>query len=148
MTTVEDRIRRLEDKDAIRELVARYGFHVDNRDIDALRKLFTDDASVKSKDGKHASEGIDQVMAQYHTRFSVLGPTNHFTHNHVIWFDENEPGRAFGLLNAHGELVRKGRAMMSALRYDDEYACGADGEWRFRSRLISYFYYLPIEEIG
>src|SRR5436309_1967487 len=99
MASVEDRVRRLEDKDEIRELVGRYGFMVDNRDIPALRDLFTDDAQVKSKDGKHASEGIEQIMKQYDTRFSVLGPTNHFTHNHVIWFDEKDPDHAYGLLN-------------------------------------------------
>jgi ketosteroid isomerase-like protein len=148
MASVEDRVRRLEDKDQIRELVGRYGFMVDNRDIPALRDLFTDDAQVKSKDGKHASEGIEQIMKQYDTRFSVLGPTNHFTHNHVIWFDENDPDHAYGLLNAHGELVRHGKAMMSALRYDDEYRRCPDGKWRFEKRMMSYFYYLQPDEIS
>jgi ketosteroid isomerase-like protein len=140
--TLEERVRELEDREQIKALVGRYGFVVDGRDMDGIADCFTATASVISTDGVHHSKGRDEVVAQYHNRFSVLGPTNHFTHNHIIWFDEADPDHAFGTLNAHGEVVRHGKAMLSALRYDDEYRREADGHWRFEHRLMSYFYYL------
>ena len=147
-TALEQRIRRLEAKDEIRELVGRYGFVVDNRDMEGIADCFLEDAWVLSKDGKHSSRGKDDVVNQYHGRFSFLGPTNHFTHNHLVWFDEQDPDHAYGLLNAHGEVFRNGQAMMSALRYDDEYRRDpADGKWRFQGRMMSYIYYLRFDEI-
>jgi ketosteroid isomerase-like protein len=151
MTDIDElaaRIRRLEDREEIKELVARYGFVVDNRDMAGIANCFVDDAWVFSKDGKHNSRGKEDVVNQYHGRFAVLGPTNHFTHNHVIWFDDDNPDLAYGLLNAHGEVFRNGQAMMSALRYDDEYRRDTDGKWRFQGRMMSYIYYLRFEEIG
>jgi ketosteroid isomerase-like protein len=143
----EARLRRLEDREEIKELVARYGFVVDNRDMAGIADCFTEDAWVLSKDGKHNSRGKDDVVEQYHGRFSFLGPTNHFTHNHVIWFDATDPDLAHGLLNAHGEVHRNGQAMMSALRYEDEYRRDTDGRWRFQGRMMSYIYYLRFDEI-
>ncbi len=148
INALEARIRRLEDREQIKELVARYGFVVDNRDMEGIADCFVHDAWVLSKDGKHNSRGKEDVVNQYHGRFAVLGPTNHFTHNHVIWFDEHDPDHAFGLLNAHGEVFRNGEAMMSALRYDDEYRREGDGKWRFQGRMMSYIYYLRFDEIG
>ena len=41
--SLESRIRLLEDREAIRDLVARYTMVVDDRDIDAIGELFTPD---------------------------------------------------------------------------------------------------------
>jgi ketosteroid isomerase-like protein len=147
LASLEKRIRQLEDREQIKELVSRYGFVVDNRDLKGLEACFTETAAVLSKDGRHASRGREDVMKQYNHRFSFLGPTNHFTHNHVISFDETNPDRAYGYLNAHGEVVRNGHAMMSALRYDDEYARDKDGKWKFQLRMMTYLYYLKFDEI-
>ena len=144
---LERRIEELESREQIKELAARYGFAVDARDLDGIGALFTDTARVLSADGRHASNGKREVVEQYRHRFSFLGPTNHFTHNHIIWFDEKDPNLAFGKLNAHGEVFRNGDAMLSALSYDDEYRRGADGKWRFELRMMKYFYYLKYSEI-
>ena len=40
---VEGRIRRLEDKESIRELAVRYGDYIDQRDPVGLRSVVTDD---------------------------------------------------------------------------------------------------------
>jgi ketosteroid isomerase-like protein len=146
-SSLEKRVEQLEAREDIKELVARYGFTVDNRDMEGIADCFTENAAVLSKDGRHASRGKADVVNQYHHRFGFLGPTNHFTHNHVIWFDKKDPTKAYGLLNAHGEVFRNGNAMMSALRYDDEYRRDSDGKWRFELRMMTYFYYLRFDEI-
>ena len=59
MGLLEDRLRRLEDKDEIMELAVRYGLFADNRDLVGICSLFTEDASVRSKDGQHNAERCD-----------------------------------------------------------------------------------------
>ena len=49
---------------------------------------------------------IRELVAQFHGRFAVLGPSSHFTHDHVIEFDDQDDARAGGLVNAHAEVVR------------------------------------------
>ena len=139
---LEARVQQLEDRVAISDLVARYGFTVDDRDIKALAKLFAGNGRFRSQDGVLDAQGRDAIMDQFHGRFAVLGPTNHVTHDHLIWFDADDPDRAFGRLNSHAEVVRHGRTLVTALRYADEYVRSIDG-WQFADRLLSFLYYVP-----
>lgn len=139
--TIEQRLRRLEDREAIRELIARYGFAVDDRDVDGIAACFTRDGAFRSLDGTMNAQGRDAVIMQFHGRFAVLGPSNHYTHDAVFSFDDANPDRATGLVNSHAEVVRSGQAMWASIRYRDEYLRN-DGRWRFRDRLLAFFYYL------
>jgi hypothetical protein len=147
MTTlsVEDRIRRIEDRQAIADLAVLYGFVMDERIVDAIPKLFTADATLRSADGVFAARGIDAIVSTYRGRFDVLGATNHYTHGHVIRFDENDPDVATGLLASHAEVVRTGKTMWVALRYRDVYRRTTEG-WRFADRLMSYMYYVDVKD--
>lgn len=136
-----DRLRRLEDREEIRALICRYGLLVDQRDIDAVGLLFTRDGIFRSVDGKITSTGRDEVIGQFHKRYAVLGPSNHFTHDTIIEFDAADPDRATGWVNSHAEVVRDGSALWAALRYHDEYR-REDDVWRFRIRELHFFYYL------
>jgi ketosteroid isomerase-like protein len=143
--TLESRLAEVEDRAAIRDLTARYNICIDNRDLKSVGELFADQASFGSKDGAMRATGRESILKQFESRFSVLGATNHFAHDHVIWFES--PTRARGLLSVHAELWRKEHTMVAALRYDDVYE-KADGLWCFAERLLSFMYYLPIEEYG
>ena len=142
--TLEGRLSALEDQLAIRDLTARYNFAMDNRDLDSASLLFTEDASFGSKDGAMRATGIAAIVKQFEGRFSVLGATNHFAHDHVVWFES--PTRARGQLSVHAEVWRKEEPQIAALRYDDLYVKSADGLWRFAERLLSFFYYLHIAD--
>lgn len=142
---LDRRIARLESREAIRELVARYCLAIDDRDINAIGPLFTRDARFRSRDGVMNATGRDAVIEQFHGRFSVLGPSNHFTHDHIIWFDGDDGLRARGQVNSHAEVVRNGEALWAALRYEDEYRYD-EGAWRFADRLLGFFYYLPVKD--
>ncbi len=139
------RIRRLEDRESIRQLVARYGVVIDDRDIEGIGLCFTRDGCFRSKDGVMNARGREAVVAQFHGRFAVLGPCMHWTHDHLIWLDEANPDRARGLVSSHAELVRHGRPMVCAMRYEDTYR-REDGEWRFEDRLLSFFYYVEAQD--
>ncbi|TDO48686.1 enoyl-CoA hydratase/carnithine racemase [Kribbella sp. VKM Ac-2527] len=138
---------RLEDRAAIQELGVLYGFVMDERDEDGIREIFCADATLRSQDGVFAASGIEEIVTTYLGRFAALGPTNHFSHGHLIRFDPTDPDRATGLLASHAEVSRNGVAMQVALRYKDVYRREA-GRWRFADRLMSYMYYLPFDELG
>lgn len=140
---LERRIQRLEDLDAIRQLVTRYGFVMDERDVPAIREMFTPDATLRSKDGVFHARGIENIVQTYQGRFDVLGPTNHFVHGQTIDFDDDDT--AHGLVSSHAEVVRDGTTMWVALRYSDVYK-RPEGTWRFADRLMSYMYYVPVAE--
>lgn len=142
---LETRIRRLEDREAIRELVGRYGFVIDNRDVDGLTELFCEDAVLESEDGVMNSAGRAAIVQMFKGRFAVLGPTFHFTHDHAITLDEHDPDVGSGLIASHAEVTRNGATMLAAIRYHDEYR-REGGRWRFARRKLSFFYYVPVGE--
>jgi SnoaL-like protein len=143
--TLEQRIQRVEDRTAITDLVVLYGFIMDERDADGIRKIFRDDATLRSEDGVFAANGLEEIVTTYQGRFDALGPTNHFIHGHVVRFDDADPDVATGLLASHAEVVRDGITMVVALRYKDRYRRTESG-WKFADRCMSYMYYVPVTE--
>jgi hypothetical protein len=137
---LERRVARLEARHAIRELVARYCFAVDERDIEGIGRCFTHDGVMRSQDGMMAARGRAAVIEQFHGRFAVLGPSNHYTHDHVMEFDAADPTRARGTVNSHAEVVRNGEFLLASLRYRDAYRF-EEGAWRFAERVLEFFYY-------
>ena len=144
-TTLERRLRRLEDRVEIGELVMRYGLVMDDRDVDAMPQLFTPDVRIRSADGVMDARGGDAAVAIFLGRFTVLGPTTHFTHDGLVEFDQADDDRATGLVLSHAEMQRKGQPMLAAMRYRDVYRRW-EGRWRFAERLLSFMYYVPTAE--
>lgn len=140
-TSLEERIRRLEDREQIRTLVQRYGFVIDDRDLDGIGACFTETGGFGAADGSMGVSGRENVIEQFHGRFAVLGAANHFTHDHLVELDPHDPDRATGLVNAHAEVIRNGEPMISALRYTDQYV-RENGVWCFQDRRISFYYYV------
>jgi len=138
---LERRVRELEDKEAISELLVRYGQVVDDQDAVALRELFTDDARFHSANGLMDGRGIDGVMQHLAGRWDMIKTSYHFTHGHIIDLDSADSDMATGVLFSHAEIVRDGVPMISALRYDDRYRREA-GIWRFAERKLSFYYYV------
>lgn len=143
--TLEDRVRRLEDRAELAELVARYGLVMDNRDVAAMPELFTADARVWSADGVMDARGLPAVTDMFRGRFEVLGPSNHFTHDRIVEFDPDDPDRATGLVSSHAEMQRRGQPMLAAIRYHDRYRRDG-GRWKFSERGLSFMYYVPTAE--
>jgi uncharacterized protein (TIGR02246 family) len=141
-TDLATRIRRLEDREAIRELVGRYGYVIDNRDLDGVAGLFCEDALLESQDGVMQARGRAAIIELYKGRFAALGPTFHYTHDHAITLDDGDPDAATGIIASHAEVMRNGEAMLAAIRYFDDYR-REDGRWRFAKRSLAFFYYTP-----
>jgi ketosteroid isomerase-like protein len=139
------RIRRLEDRAEIGELVARYCLVMDDRDMTGMPELFTPDAVVRSNDGVMNAVGLPAVIEMFRGRFSVLGPSNHFTHDRIVRFEDDDPDAASGIVLAHAEMHRKGQPMLAAIRYSDRYRRWRE-RWRIAERVMSFFYYVPTTE--
>ncbi len=143
--TNETRLDRVESRFAIMDLIAAYCMACDDRDNDTLRTLFTADGSFRSRDGVMNARGTDEIMATYAKRFIALGVTYHWTHDHIIRFDDKDPNRATGIVASHAECYRNGQTLIGAMRYEDVYR-RESGAWKFASRLIGFMYYMPVTE--
>lgn len=141
---LEARLRRLEDRAELAQLIARYGVAVDDRDLGAIAALFTPDGSFRSRDGVMNAQGIAAVLEQFRGRFRALKLSYHFSHDHIFEFGD-DPDEATGLITAHAEVWRNGRALIGALRYQDRYR-RHQGRWCFADRLLWFLYYLPVTE--
>ncbi|QBY01256.1 nuclear transport factor 2 family protein [Rhodophyticola sp. CCM32] len=142
---IEARLDRLEARAEISELVARYCKACDDRDVPMLRSLFTRDAVVKSQDGVMTAEGVDAVMQMYKGRFDVLGISAHWTHDHILRFDDSDADHVTGEVFGHAESHRNGVSLIASLRYTDDYL-RQGGAWKFRSRTLAFLYYVPVGE--
>ena len=140
--TLQQRLTAVEDRLAIGELLARYCFCIDNRDLGGVGELFTDNARFATLDGSRNSIGRAAILTGFEKRYSVLGATNHVVHHHTITFEGS--GRARGEVSAHAEVWRHEQAQLAALRYLDTYE-KSGGAWRFAERIQTFMYYVSVE---
>lgn len=142
MTSLEERVERLEALDAIRQLPAKYALALDMRDMDAMVSLFPADVRV----GKGAS-GREALRAYMDTTLrSPFVGTSHHIGGHIIEFDD--------AVHAHGIVYSKnehetpvaggaGEWVIMQMMYVDDYVRGEgpDGlRWYFARRLPLYWY--------
>ena len=137
--TLEQRIRRLEDIEAIRRLRNRYHANLNEGRYADCRALFTDDAIVVL--GYLARyEGIDAIDRGFRAmgereRFFI----KQFIHGHDVEVDGDT---ATGTSYLEARYGRYGVSYVVAGRYDDIYAL-ADGVWKVRSMIAELFYTVP-----
>lgn len=139
------RIDRLESRHAIAELISVYGIACDDHDMPRLMSLFTPDAEFDTKSGLMRASGPDAIEAMFIEAFKIRGPAFHWTHDHIVTFDDADPDRATGLVLSHAETTPHGEASLAAMRYEDVYRRN-DGQWRFQKRTINFLYYVPAAE--
>ena len=133
MTSLEERIDRLESLDAIRQLVSKYSLTLDMRDLDAHVNLFAEDIRVSRElTGRAAlKRWLDDTL-----RLQFTG-TSHHIGNHVIEFDS--PDNAHGIVYSKNEHETGDEWVIMQMIYWDNYV-RKDGVWYFRRRLPCYWY--------
>jgi uncharacterized protein (TIGR02246 family) len=130
VTTLEERIKTLEDRAEIQDLVARYFKVTDDDDEAALADCFTADARFVAS-GYEGGTTRDGVMAFLKSARSVMHQSVHTPHYVHITF--TGPDAANGTVMAHLEIGMGGTTIFAAVRYLDVYARD-DGQWRIASR--------------
>lgn len=140
---ITDRLRALEDRAEIKQLVARYGPAVDDHAFDDLAELYTQDAVFDSVGGR--IEGREAVIDYYRERGDVYGASYHYPHSVEIHFDG--PDDAHGVVCAHAELSISGESHWVAVRYYDTYRRDG-GVWLFHERDAKLLYVLHAADLA
>lgn len=145
LAELKARIERLEARAAITELVSHYASACDEHDMPRLMSLFTPDACFDSPSGAMVANGRIAIEAMFIELFKIRGPAFHWTHDVIVKVDPLQPDRATGRVYSHAETTPGAISSLAAMRYDDEYQRDG-GQWRFRKRVISFLYYVPVTE--
>ena len=137
--TLEQRILRLEDIEAIRKLRSRYHFCLNEGRYAEIAGLFTEDAVVHL-DYLAKYEGIAAIERGFlamgeRERFFI----KQFIHNHDV---DVEGDRGTGTCYLEARYGRFGVSYVVAGRYDDQYA-RIGGVWKFRVMAVQLFYSVP-----
>ncbi len=138
-------IDRLESRHTIADLATAYAIACDEHDMPRLIDLFTPDGCFDSPSGAMVANGREAIEEMFIGLFKVRGPAFHWTHDHSVRFDETDPNAASGLVLSHAETCPDGTVSVAAMRYHDDYRRD-DGVWRFKKRVISFLYYVPVTE--
>ncbi len=114
--TLEERIERLEDIEAIRYLQAKYQRLLDTRAFNELATLFAEDAVCDYDNGKMHHEGKDEIVKFLCRSMSISMPSTHLIHGGEIdiidnknavakWYLEDHLEHERYLLNLHGAAI-------------------------------------------
>lgn len=132
--TTEELLTELLDREAIRELPARYCDCVWRGDIDALVQLFTEDGAfvIKTVEGETRVQGREALAEFY--RVGLKHQQRPLIHNLVI--DLKPKGRASGRAYLDLRSARHNFELMGAGHYADDYR-KLRGKWYFETRLFT-----------
>jgi hypothetical protein len=146
-----DRIRALEDREAIRELQATYCFLVDDgRSDELVEHHFTTDARcdfrlLESGMAPLVAEGQEQVGAFFREIvYGLLREMSHTTHNERIAI-EGDDASAQSYFELTAIDAASGEAVVGAGRYIDRYRRLGDA-WRFAERRAEIRHMSPLRE--
>jgi hypothetical protein len=151
-SSIEQRLRILEDREQIRELAATYCFLVDDGRFDELvERLFTEDArcDFRGAGGEQMAPMVSRGHAELRNFFTVMVPAAlrdmaHTVHNHRVSIDgDRASGDCYFELTAVDRT--SGEAVVGAGRYFDRYRRDA-GAWRFEMRNAAIFFIAPLRE--
>lgn len=144
LENLEQRIRALEDVQAIKNLKARYCTYCDDSyDADAIAGLFvvdgTWDGGVRGK-----AEGRESIR-----EFFVRSPRRlpfavHMVMNPIIQVD-GDAGTGIWYLFQACTYAEGDRAVWGSARYDEEYV-RVDGKWMFKTLKLTSFFWTPFDE--
>ncbi len=129
-TELEQRITRLEDIEAIKQLKARYcDICDDTHNPDRIASVFAADGIWEGGDFGQAQghEAIQELFLGFRNMFTF---SQHNISNPIIEIDGN---RATGIWYIMGPwtLTEDNKEIWMAARYDDDYV-KVDGEWKYQ----------------
>jgi 3-phenylpropionate/cinnamic acid dioxygenase small subunit len=126
----------LEDKDAIRELLARYCFLLDGYKLKEFAALFAADGEWISRNGKAAGcEAIERLLRGLVPEPAPGKRRKHFTTNIIIDLTGDSATVASNFLVVRDS--ESGPTISVAGTYDDTVVRTAEG-WKFKSRRLSH----------
>jgi len=145
------RLRRLEDREAIRDLHNQYCFiqdrgHASHSEADIQEFLGLCDSGIvwdNSPDGSHAHRGKDAVAAYLRRLWPRFESCMHYAHNLSIVFEGGDRARGRSSFDAVGDIG--GEAFVAAGYYEDEYLRTAQG-WKFALHREVPFFFVTVKQ--
>jgi ketosteroid isomerase-like protein len=134
---LEERIDRIESRQAIGDLLAAYCSAVDAKDALALGALFDEQAHFGELRGRKA------IVDFFSGWMAEWGPSFHYPHAVSMEFTSGD--LATGAVTAHAEQRKGEEVWVMAIRYSDEYR-REGGRWRFTRRDLDYVYRLLAQD--
>lgn len=142
--TIEERISRLEDIEAIRYLQAKYQRCLDMRDFDNLASCFIEDATSSYDDGKMTYLGKVNIIKFLCKVMKLNMPSTHSIHGGEIDIIDNENAQAKWVLEDHLIIQRAFVKLYGAAVYNIKYI-KKDNEWFIKN--IGYKRYFQYVEL-
>lgn len=140
ISSVGERLKRLEDRAEIEQLRADYCHLLDERRWPEFVDLFTPDGTFK---GLAEAKGRDELLTFFGKTVPSLGEGFwHFCTNGTVHIDGDQ---ATGRISMEYLSVKKGVSYVSAGHYDDRLV-RLDGRWRFKSRHLTFYYFAPLKD--
>ncbi|WP_219417812.1 nuclear transport factor 2 family protein [Pseudonocardia nigra] len=139
--TLEERIRRLEDREALRALDAAYCRLLDDGDWEALVELFTVDGEFVGLSRARGRPALLEFFAGL-----ADGGLTAFWH-HVTNLEIDLDGDVAHLQSFLWQpCVLDGVPHVAAGRYTDIAVRVGEGRWRFRCKRVSFDYFAPLTD--
>ncbi len=144
-------VRRLADREEIRDLHSRYCFIQDRghsshaeEDVQAFLALCAPNVVWdNSDDGSRAHRGREVVAAFLRVLWPRFESCMHYVHNLVVEFDSEDRARGQSSFEAVGDI--EGQAFVAAGSYENEYVRTPDG-WRFLLHRERPFFFVEEKE--
>ncbi len=142
MSDLETRIRRLEDRAEVNDLVVRYFLASDFDDYDKIADAFASGGTFSAGGfpGAAGGQGVADMIAGARKGF---GNTIHTPDYVLIEFTDAD--HATGVVGAHLKIATGGTTVYGAVRYEDEYV-REGGRWKFTSRNMRTIHLGPWDE--
>jgi len=144
LAELENRVRALEDVEAIRNLKARYAAYCDdNYNADKIAELFVEDAVWESGNWGRF-EGREAIRGFFRRASEIYSFAIHYSLNPQIEVT-GDTARARWLLFMPCTLADGNRAVWRSAIDDEEYV-RVNGEWMFKSKSGTAIFSTPFEE--
>jgi hypothetical protein len=125
----------IEEKDAIRELMARYCFHFDGGEFDQWLELFTDDATFDlGARGRFSGREALRNFLKAIPLTNGLPMMRHCVMNSIVRVEGDDAAARSYVVVVHGGAQL---GLTLAGRYEDRLA-KVGGAWRFRERIVHF----------
>jgi 8-oxo-dGTP pyrophosphatase MutT (NUDIX family) len=140
--SIEQRVQELADREEIKELTARYCWHVAHGEGEQVANLFADDGLLEVRDGTFKPvRGKDDLLKFYRTSVREPELAVPFIHNHIIEISGDD---ARGTCTIDARFIRNNESVMAAGFYNDTYR-RVNGKWRFVERRITFHHVAPLK---
>jgi len=144
MSDLEFRLRRLEDRAELQDLVLRYFVASDDDDYEALGSTLSADC-VFIAGGFEGGTTRDEIVDFIRAARQNMGLTIHTPDFALLDFHDQD--HASGLVGAHLEIAMAQRSLFGAVRYEDEYVRSEDC-WRIHRRVMRTIHMGPWEDVA